>query len=264
MSPPLLEIQGLTHRFGGLVAVDDFSLSLAAGELVGVIGPNGAGKTTVFNLITGVYRATAGSIRFEGRELVGRAPHAIARLGIARTFQNIRLFRELTVLDNVRASLDGAAGYGIAAALGRSRGFRREEERVIAEACELLGLLRLDGHAGAIAKNLPYGLQRRLEIARALALRPRLLLLDEPAAGMNPSEIGGLMEFIAWVRARFDLTILLIEHQMRLVMGICERLAVLDFGASIAAGTPEQVRADPKVLEAYLGVDEHASPEGGG
>jgi branched-chain amino acid transport system ATP-binding protein len=255
----LLEIRNLTHRFGGLVAVDDFSLALAPGELVGVIGPNGAGKTTLFNLITGVYRAGAGRIRFRGEELVGRPPHAIARLGIARTFQNIRLFRELTVLDNVRASLDSRARYGAAAALARAGRFRREEERIIAEACELLGLLKLDHLAGETAKNLPYGLQRRLEIARALALAPKLLLLDEPAAGMNPSEIGGLMEFIAWVRSRFDLTILLIEHQMRLVMGICERLVVLDFGATIAAGTPEAVRADPKVLEAYLGVDEHAA-----
>jgi branched-chain amino acid transport system ATP-binding protein len=263
VSAPLLEIRNLTHRFGGLVAVDDFSLAIEPGELVGVIGPNGAGKTTVFNLITGVYRASAGSIRFAGEELVGRPPHAISRLGVARTFQNIRLFRELTVLDNVRAALDRTAGYGLAGALGRSPGFRREEERIIAEARELLGLLQLGQLAGEIAKNLPYGLQRRLEIARALALRPRLLLLDEPAAGMNPSEIGGLMEFIAWVRTRFALTILLIEHQMRLVMGICERLAVLDFGATIAAGTPAAVRANPQVLEAYLGVDEHAGAGGG-
>jgi len=259
----LLEIRNLTHRFGGLVAVNDFSLDVAAGELVGIIGPNGAGKTTVFNLISGVYRASSGSIRIGGEEIVGCAPHAIARLGVARTFQNIRLFRDLSVLDNVRAALDGRARYGIAEALGRIGRMAGEERRVIKEALELLALLKLEHLAGETACNLPYGLQRRLEIARALALRPRLLLLDEPAAGMNPNEIGKLMELIGWVRERFGLTILLIEHQMRLVMGICERLAVLDFGATIAVGTPAVVRADPKVLEAYLGVDEHA-PAGGG
>jgi branched-chain amino acid transport system ATP-binding protein len=264
VSAPLLEIRGLSHWFGGLCAVSDFSLAVAPGELVGIIGPNGAGKTTVFNLITGVYRASSGSIRLGDEELVGRAPHAIVRRGVARTFQNIRLFRDLTVLDNVRAALDSRARYGAAAALARLGRFRREEERIIAEAHELLGLLQLDHLAGESAKNLAYGFQRRLEIARALALRPRLLLLDEPAAGMNPNEIGRLMEFIGWMRGRFGLTILLIEHQMRLVMGICERLAVLDFGATIALGPPAAVRADPKVLEAYLGEDLHAAERTGG
>jgi len=260
----LLEVRSLTHWFGGLCAVKDFSLDVAAGELVGVIGPNGAGKTTVFNLISGVYRPTGGSIRLGGEELAGRAPHAIARLGVARTFQNIRLFRDLTVLDNVRTALDGRARYGAAGALFHAGGMRREEERIIAEAREMLALLKLDHLAGEAAGSLPYGLQRRLEIARALALRPRLLLLDEPAAGMNPNEIGELMAFIAWVRGHFSLTILLIEHQMRLVMGICERLVVLDFGATIAAGTPAAVRADPRVLEAYLGVEDHAADRGAG
>jgi branched-chain amino acid transport system ATP-binding protein len=264
VTAPLLEIRGLSHYFGGLCAVQEVSLHVAAGELVGLIGPNGAGKTTVFNLITGVYRATAGSIRLGGEELVGRAPHDIARLGVARTFQNIRLFRDLPVLDNVRTALDSHTRYGAAEALGRFGRFGREERRVIAEARELLALLKLDHLAGETAGSLPYGLQRRLEIARALALRPRLLLLDEPAAGMNPHEIGELMAFIAWVRGHFNLTILLIEHQMRLVMGVCERLAVLDFGATIAAGTPDAVRADPRVLEAYLGVEDPAAERGGG
>jgi branched-chain amino acid transport system ATP-binding protein len=263
VSAPLLDLRAVTHHFGGLCAVHDLSLAIAPGELVGLIGPNGAGKTTVFNLITGVYRAGAGSIRLDGAELVGCAPHAIARLGVARTFQNIRLFRDLPVLDNVRTALDGGTRYGALEALGRFGRFAREERRVIAEARELLALLKLDHLAGEAACNLPYGLQRRLEIARALALRPKLLLLDEPAAGMNPHEIGDLMEFIAWVRTRFSLTILLIEHQMRLVMGICERLAVLDFGATIAAGTPAEVRANPKVLEAYLGVEDAAPVPGG-
>jgi len=262
VTAPLLQIRDLTHSFGGLLAVHEFSLDIALGELVGLIGPNGAGKTTVFNLITGVYRAGSGSIRFDGAELVGRAPHEIARRGVARTFQNIRLFRDLPVLDNVRTALDGGTRYGAAEALGRFGRFAAEERRVIAEARELLALLKLDHLAGEAACNLPYGLQRRLEIARALALRPRLLLLDEPAAGMNPHEIGELMTFIAWVRDRFKLTILLIEHQMRLVMGICERLAVLDFGATIAAGTPAEVRANRRVLDAYLGVEDDAAGTG--
>jgi branched-chain amino acid transport system ATP-binding protein len=259
MTRPLLEIRNLTHRFGGLTAVDDFSLSVAPGELVGVIGPNGAGKTTVFNLISGVYRASAGSIRFDGAELVGRAPHGIARLGIARTFQNIRLFANLSVLDNVKIGFHPRTRAGFAGAVFRPPAARSEERRIEASAMRYLEFCGLDGREGEVAGSLPYGLQRRLEIVRALALRPRLLLLDEPAAGMNPSEIGALMEFIAWVRERFSLTILLIEHQMRLVMGICERLTVLDFGATIAAGTPAQVRANPKVLEAYLG-EESAAP----
>ncbi len=251
----LLEVRGVTHYFGGLCAVDDFNLDLAPHELVGIIGPNGAGKTTVFNLITGVYRATRGSIRFNGTELVGKTPHQITGLHVARTFQNIRLFRDLTVLDNVRIAHYAQVGYTPLEALLHLGRYGREEQRIIDHARELLAIFKLDHLTGEISKNLPYGLQRRLEIARALAVKPELLLLDEPAAGMNPNEIGLLMDFIQWIRTEFSLTILLIEHQMRLVMGICERLVVLDFGATIAQGLPVEIRHNPKVLEAYLGEE---------
>jgi branched-chain amino acid transport system ATP-binding protein len=254
----LLEIGHLTHRFGGLLALSDFNLSLDGNELVGIIGPNGAGKTTVFNLISGVYHPTKGSISVEGRELVGLAPNRIAALGIARTFQNIRLFKDLSVLDNVRCANYGQAGYGALLALFRLGRCRREEAVIIDRSMELLTLFQLDGHAEEPSRNLPYGLQRRLEIARALATRPKLLLLDEPAAGMNPAEITRLMGLIEWVRKAFNVTILLIEHQMQLVMNLCERLVVLDFGVTIAEGKPQEIRNDGRVLTAYLGEEQPA------
>ena len=251
----LLEIRSLTHRFGGLTAVADFNLSLEEGELVGIIGPNGAGKTTVFNLITGVYRPTRGSIAMEGTQLVGLAPHLTCSLGIARTFQNIRLFKDLSVLDNVRTAHYGQAEYGAFTALFRLNRYTKEENGIIDRSMDLLALFNLDGHAEARSGSLPYGLQRRLEIARALATRPKLLLLDEPAAGMNPGEVARLMELIGWVRNAFKVTILLIEHQMQLVMNVCERLMVLDFGATIAEGKPDEIRGNSRVLAAYLGEE---------
>ena len=249
----LLSATDVRHYFGGLCALAGFNLTLEQGELMGLIGPNGAGKTTVFNLITGVYRASSGSIRFKGTELVGKTPHQITALRIGRTFQNIRLFRDLSVLDNVRIAHYARARYTPIEALLHLGRYRGEERRIVDDSRRLLSIFKLERLAGETAKNLPYGMQRRLEIARALAIGPELLLLDEPAAGMNPNEIDQLMEFIQWVRREFRLTILLIEHQMKLVMGICERIQVLDFGETLIEGPPEAIRSDPRVLEAYLG-----------
>jgi len=249
----VLEARNVTHYFDGLAAVSGFNLNLERYELVGIIGPNGAGKTTIFNLITGVYKATRGNILFEGTEIVGETPSRITSLGIARTFQNIRLFKELTVLDNVRIAHYARVNYSPVEALLHMGRFRKEEEDIIGHSMDLLAFLKLDSCADELSKNLPYGLQRRLEIARALATTPRLLLLDEPAAGMNPNEVAQLMEFIRWIRKEFGLTILLIEHQMHLVMNICERLLVLDFGETIAEGRPRDIQDNPRVLEVYLG-----------
>ena len=249
----MLEVKNIGISFGGLKAVDNFSLTLEENELSGLIGPNGAGKTTIFNLLTGVYRPDKGSIHLDGRELTGKSIIEINQAGIARTFQNIRLFSNLSVLDNVKAGLHNHYPYTTLEGILRLPRFRAQEKEMNRRATELLEVFHLEQFADTRAKNLPYGSQRKLEIARALATEPKLLLLDEPVAGMNPNETAELMETIQLVQKRFRMTILLIEHDMKLVSGICERLTVLNFGKVLKQGETQEVLHDPEVVKAYLG-----------
>lgn len=256
MTTPLLQAKNVSISFGGLKAVEDFNMEIQKGELLGLIGPNGAGKTTVFNMLTGVYAPNEGEILLENSDISGYPIEKIVRKGIARTFQNIRLFGYLSVLDNVKIAANLEMKYGIFAGMFRTPSFWKEERKITKQAMEILKIFDLDGYKHYSAHSLPYGQQRKLEIARAMATKPKLLLLDEPAAGMNPIETEELMDTIAMIRDKFDMTILLIEHDMKLVLGICERLMVLNYGKIIAEGDPKEVIDNPKVVSAYLGAVE--------
>lgn len=251
----LLKVDNVSMVFGGLRAVSNLSMHIDEGELIGLIGPNGAGKTTAFNMITGVYTPTEGKVYFNGQQSSGKKSYQVTQMGMARTFQNIRLFSELSVIDNVKIAYNMHVTYNLADAIVRDGKYLSEEEFITQKAMDLLKIFHLEEEAHEVAKNLPYGKQRRLEIARALATEPKLLLLDEPAAGMNPQETKELMEMIRWIRKKFNLSILLIEHDMGLVMGVCERIYVLEYGMKIAEGTPDEIKQNARVIEAYLGEE---------
>ena len=254
---PLFQIQELTHYFGGLRAVHKFDLILQGGELMGLIGPNGAGKTTVFNLACGVYQPTQGDIRLNGTSLLGLYPHQVSGLGIARTFQNIRLWPNMTVLENLNVAQHCHLGYGLSDLFLKTKTYREGEGTIHRVSQEMLEMLGLRDVANEVPKNLPYGIQRRVEIGRALTMKPRLLLLDEPAAGLNSAEVVALMRLIQWIQKEFQLTVWLIEHQMKVVMNICTWIQVLDFGATIAEGTPDDIKQNKRVIDAYLGEEVH-------
>jgi branched-chain amino acid transport system ATP-binding protein len=248
-----LEIKSLTHRFGGLQALTDINLSLEKGEIQGLIGPNGAGKTTVFNLVSGFYVPSEGEILVEGKRINGLKPHEIAAMKIGRTFQNIRLWNEMTVLDNIRISRHYHLGYNAADVFFHTKRYREREAKITARAEELLETFKLSDMAYEYPKNLPYGIQRRVEIVRALSLEPELLMLDEPAAGLSTSDVGELIDYIKWIHEKFNLTIWMIEHQMEVIMTLCQKIQVIDFGREIARGNPDEIRGNPEVIKAYLG-----------